>query len=134
MRMVLRTVVGAVVGTVVGAGFLLSLNALPSRCDGLPGGPGCVVVMAMALPALFAFWMFVAGLLMLAGLRKERSWQATGIGGGLWVVSIVSVVLVEAFYLDLVQEDGRLFRMAAAVVVPCLAYAIAALCTGRRAW
>ncbi|MDX8036818.1 hypothetical protein SK803_42045 [Lentzea sp. BCCO 10_0856] len=130
--MVLRTVVGAVVGVVVGAGFLLSLDVLPSRCDGLPGGPGCAVVAGMALPVLFAFWMFVAGALLWAGLRKERSWQATGIGGGLWLVLIVAAVLVEDFYLDLLQEDGRQFRLAAAVIVPCFAYAVAALSTRNK--
>lgn len=123
--MLLRTAVGALAGAVVGAGFVLTLHLLPSRAD--------IIVIAMAIPVLFAFWTVVAGVLIAGGFRlggQDRGWWATGAGSGVWVVVIVSLVFGGAFskHSDLPFEP-------VAVLVPCVAFAIAALCTGRRrAW
>jgi hypothetical protein len=123
--MLLRTVVGALAGAVVGAGFLLSLHLLPSRAD--------IVVIAMAIPVIFAFWMAVAGALIAGGFRlagQARGWWATGAGGGVWVVVIVSLVFGGAF-----SKHSDLPFPPVAVLVPCLAYMVATLCIGRRrAW
>ena len=86
--MLLRTVVGALAGAVVGAGFVLTLHLLPSRAD--------ILVIAMSIPVIFAFWMGVAGALIAGGFRlgrQERGWWATGAGGGVWIVVIVSLVI-----------------------------------------
>ncbi|KOV89761.1 hypothetical protein [Nocardia sp. NRRL S-836] len=121
--MVVRTVVGAVTGAVVGAGFVVTVHELPSR------GPGYLVL--AAVPVLFAFWAFVAGVLIAGGFRlgrQERGWWATGIGSGLWVVVVVSLVLGRVFskhaYPQLVEV--------VLILVPCVAYALAALFTSRR--
>ena len=120
-----RTVVGAVTGAVVGAGFLVTLHELPSR------GPG-YLVFAM-IPVLFAFWALVAGVLIAGGFRlgrQERGWWVTGIGGLVWVVAVVSLVMAGTFskhaYPHLVEI--------ALIGVPCVAYALAALFTSRRWW
>ncbi len=121
--MVVRTVVGAVTGAVVGAGFLVTLHELPAR------GPGYLVF--AAIPVLFAFWVFVAGVLIAGGFRlgrQERGWWVTGIGSGLWVVVIVSLVLARTFSK---HAYPQLFEVVA-IVVPCVAYALAALFTSRR--
>ena len=78
--------------------------------------------------------MVVAGVLIGVGFRvarQERGWLATSVGSVLWAVSIVAVVRLESTYLDLYQAEGVQFLMAAAVVVPCVAYAVAALTAGR---
>lgn len=122
--MLLRTVVGAVAGAVVGGGFLLSLHQLPLRAD--------ITVIAMAIPVIFAFWMFVAGVVITLGFRigrETRGWWATGIGSGLWVVAIVSIS-----FSGLLGKHSELPISKEALIglVPCVAFAVAALCTSRR--
>ncbi|ANZ36579.1 hypothetical protein BBK82_11395 [Lentzea guizhouensis] len=121
--MVVRVVVGAVTGGVVGAGFLVTLHQLPSR------GPAHLVF--AAIPVLFAFWMFVAGVLIAGGFRlgrQERGLWATGIGSGLWVVVVVSLVMARTFS----KHAHPQYAEAALILVPCVAYALAALFTSRR--
>lgn len=118
--MVLRTVVGAVAGAVAGAGFVLTMDIVPSRSG--------IGLFAMAVSVFFAFWMLVAGVLIVGGFRlgrQERGWWTTGIGSGLWVVMIVSLMFSGVFgkhaYMHLFET--------AVVLVPCVAYAVAALGT-----
>ncbi|MFI6101760.1 hypothetical protein ACIA8G_39950 [Lentzea sp. NPDC051213] len=132
--MLSRTVVGACAGALVGAGFALTLDGLRQYCYLRPGRTGCGDSSLLLLPPIFALWMLVAGALIYAGFRAarvDRGWSATGIGSGLWVVLIVAVVWFKTLFLDMYQEDGHRFLMTASVIVPCIAYAIAALCTGR---
>ncbi|MGW6447672.1 hypothetical protein [Lentzea sp. NPDC055074] len=132
--MVLRTAVGAVAGVLAGAGFALTLEGFTRYCYLRPGRTGCGVGLPVFYPPVFALWMVVAGVLIWAGFRmarQERGWLATGVGSVLWAVLIVAVVWFESAYLDLYQAEGVQFLKVAAVVVPCVAYAIAALAAGR---
>lgn len=133
--MLLRTVVGAVVGTVVGTGFLQTLNLLTRYCTGGPGRTGCGAGFWLTIGLDFAFWMLVAAALIALGFRAGRAgraWWAVGIGSGLWFVLFLAVIYVRMFHLEMVQEDGRDFLATAYVITPGVAYALAALCTGRR--
>jgi hypothetical protein len=132
--MLLRTVVGAVAGVLAGAGFALTLEGFSRYCYLRPGRVGCGVGLPVFYPPVFALWMVAAGVLIWVGFRvarQERGWLATSVGSVLWAVSIVAVVWLESTYLDLYQAEGVQFLMAAAVVVPCVAYAVAALAAGR---
>ncbi|WP_189255434.1 hypothetical protein [Lentzea flava] len=116
-------IIGALAGAVVGAGFLMSLHLLPRQGD--------IIVIAMSIPVIFAFWMAVAGGLIAGGFRlagQNRAWWATGAGGAVWVVVIVSLVFGGAF-----SKHNDLPFPPVALAVSCAAYAIAALCTGVRA-
>jgi hypothetical protein len=131
--MLMRTVVGAVVGTVVGGGFLLTFQLFVRWCNGGPTRTGCGAGLPLTIGQIFAFWLVVAGVLIYAGFRvarAERGWWAAGIGGGMWVALIVSFSFSGMFskHSDVPFEP-------VAMLVSCLAYAIAALCVGRRrAW
>ncbi|MEV6712920.1 hypothetical protein AB0M48_12890 [Lentzea sp. NPDC051208] len=132
--MLLRAVVGAGAGVLAGAGFALTLEGFNRYCYLRPGRTGCGVPLPVFYPPVFALWMVVAGVLIWAGFRvarQEREWLATSTGSVLWAVLIVAVVWFKATYLDMYQEDGRRFLVVAAVVVPCVACAVAALAVGR---
>lgn len=132
--MLLRAGVGAGAGVLAGAGFALTLEGVNRYCYLRPGRTGCGVSLPVLYPSTFALWMVVAGVLIWAGFRltrQERGWLTTGIGSVLWVVLIVAVVWFKAAYLDMYQEDGARFLLTAAVIVPCAAYAVAALAAGR---
>ncbi|MFD4673181.1 hypothetical protein ACFWNN_25900 [Lentzea sp. NPDC058450] len=132
--MVLRTVVGAVAGAVAGTGFWLTLDGFTRYCYLSPGRTGCGAGLPLVYPPVFALWMVVAAALVLGGFRigrQERGWLATGIGSGLWLALIVAVVWVEIGLLEIYPEDRRLFLAAAAVAVPCVAYAVATSAAGR---
>lgn len=129
--MVSRTAVGAIAGAVVGGGFYLNLGLLIRYCNAPLRITSCGEVLPMLIPAMFAFWMLVAGVLIALGFRvrrEARGWRATGIGSGLWVA-----VIVPLSYSGLLGKHGwPQFVEVVAVLVPCLAFATAALCTGRR--
>ncbi|GLY51965.1 hypothetical protein [Lentzea sp. NBRC 102530] len=132
--MVLRTVVGAVAGAVAGTGFFLTLDGFSRYCYLRPGRTGCGVTLPLLHPPVFAFWMVVAAAVILAGFRvgrQERGWVATGIGSGLWLVLIVAVVWFEIGCLEVHPEDRHLVLGVTAVVVPCVAYAVATSSAGQ---
>jgi hypothetical protein len=132
--MLSRTALGAVVGTMAGAGFLLSLHALTRYCNGGPGRTGCGAVFPLDFGVVLAFWMIVAGVLVHVGfrvLRTERGWWAAGAGTGLWFLLVLAVIYVRIFHLDMYQEDANRFMATMYVIVPCVAYGVAASCTGR---
>jgi len=129
--MLLRTVVGAVAGAVAGVGFLFTLGLMVRYCNGR-GGCGALPVM---VPPNLVFWVFVAGAAVLAGfrlLRQRHGWWVMGAGGALWVVLVVAVYYVTYAYLDLYQAERGPVVSAATVIGASLAYAVAALCIGRR--
>lgn len=130
--MLVRTAVGAIAGAVVGGGFFLNLALLTRYCSAGLRRTACGEVFPMLIPPMFAFWMFVAGVLIALGFRvrrEARGWWATGIGSGLWVAVIVPLA-----YSGLLGKHGwPQFVEVVAVLVPCVAYALAALCTSRRA-
>lgn len=133
--MLSRTVVGAGAGILVGAGFALTLDGLTRYCYLRPGRSGCGLQGPLLYPPFFAFWMTVAGLLIWVGfrvVRQERGWLATSIGSLLWVVLLVAVLWFRYTYLDLLQEDGHLFVLGAAVLVPGVAYAAGGMISGSR--
>lgn len=136
--MLLRSVVGACAGALAGLGFALTLDWHREYCWLKVGVTGCGDSGLWLYLPLFVFWMLVAGLLIHLGFRlarAERGWWATGLGSGLWVVLIVGVVWFKIMFLEMYQEDGHLFLMKAAVIVPCVAYLAAALFVGRaRTW
>ena len=130
--MVLRTLVGAVAGAVAGAGFLLTVYPLARYCDSGPGPAGCGRAGVLLVPSLVAFWMFVAGLLIALGFRmwrQEDGRLAAVLGCGLWVGLGLAALHVDAAYFETYGDDDLRFNTYAAVIVPCVAYAIAALCT-----
>ena len=132
--MLLRTAVGAGAGALAGAGFALTLEGFTRHCHLRPGRTGCGVSLPVLYPPVFALWTVVAGVLIWVGFRlarQERGWLATGIGSVLWAVLIVGVVWFESAYLDLYQAEGVQFLLAAAVVVPGVAYAVSASAAGR---
>jgi hypothetical protein len=132
--MVLRTGAGACAGALAGLGFALTADWHRQYCYLKPGRTGCGDSSPLLLPPIFGFWMLVAGVVIYLGFRlarAERGWWATGLGSGLWFVLIVGVVWFKTLFLDMVQEDGHLFLMQAAVIVSCVAYAAAALFVGR---
>jgi hypothetical protein len=132
--MVLRTVVGSGAGVVAGLGFAFTLDGLNRYCHLQPGRTGCGVSPPLLYPPVFALWMTVAGLLICVGFRlarQERGWLVVSVGSPLWAVLIVAVVWFKATRLEMYQADGALFLMAASVVVPCVAYAVAAVVAGR---
>lgn len=133
--MLSRTVVGACAGALAGAGVALTLDALTKYCYPRPGRTGCGDSQLLALPLTFAVWMVVAGVLIWAGFRvarQERGWVATAIGSVLWAVLLVAVLWFRYTYLELAEEDGHLFVLGAAVVVPCVAYGFAGMISGAR--
>ena len=137
--MLLRTVVGAVAGTMAGLGFVMSLEALTRYCNGGPGRTGCGTPFALTFGLGFALWMVAAAILVHLGfrlLRMERGWWVAGIGSGLWFVLLLAVVYLRIFHTDgMYQEEGRQFLVTGYLTAAGAAYAIAALCTGRRrAW
>ncbi|MFJ5987192.1 hypothetical protein [Lentzea sp. NPDC092896] len=132
--MLSRTALGAVVGTVVGAGFLLTLETLTRYCNGGPGRAGCGSGFPLTVGPVFAFWMVVAGVLIHLGfrvVRTERGWWVAGTGSALWLLLFVGVVFFRTFQVDMYQEDVHRFMATMYVVVPCVAYGVAALCAGR---
>ncbi|MEU3648981.1 hypothetical protein AB0E59_36790 [Lentzea sp. NPDC034063] len=132
--MLSRTALGAVVGTVVGAGFLLTLDTLTRYCNGGPGRAGCGSGFPLTVGPVFAFWMVVAGVLVHLGFRvtrTERGWWVAGAGSGLWLLLFVGVVFFRTFQVDMYQEDVHRFMATMYVVVPCVAYGVAALGVGR---
>jgi len=130
--------VGACGGLVAGGGFAATLEAWNGYCYLSVGRTGCGDSYPLIYASIFVFWMLVAGCLLYAGFRMaraERSWPATGLGSGLWVVLIVGVFWFKAMFLEMYQEDGHLFVMQAVVVTACAAYLVAALAVGRaRTW
>ncbi|MFS8104318.1 hypothetical protein LFM09_45150 [Lentzea alba] len=134
--MLMRTAVGAVVGTVVGGGFLLTLSVFTRWCNGGPFRTGCGGGFSLTFGPIFSFWLVVAGVLIYAGFRvtrAERWWWVIGIGGGLWFVLFLALIYVRMFHVDnMVQADVHDFMATAYVILPCAAFAVAALCTGRR--
>ena len=131
--MLLRAAVGAIAGAVVGAGFQVNLSMFVRYCNGGPSRTGCGEAFPQLVPVIFAFWIFVAGVLVALGFRaarEARGWWAIGIGSGLWVVSIVSVAFSGLLGK---HSDIPITMDAAMVLVPCLAYGLAALATSRRA-
>ncbi|WP_439663028.1 hypothetical protein ACSHWB_17225 [Lentzea sp. HUAS TT2] len=132
--MLLRTAVGAVAGVLAGAGFALTLEGVSRYCYLRPGRTGCGVGLPVFYPPVFALWMVVAGVVIWAGFRvarQERGWLVTSAGSVLWAVLIVAAVWFESTFLDLYQADAVVFFMTAAVIVPCVAYAVAAVAAGR---
>lgn len=132
--MVLRTVVGACAGVIAGLGFAATLEGWTGYCYLSVGRAGCGDSYPLIYAAIFVFWMLVAGALIYAGFRMaraERSWSATGLGSGLWVVLIVGVVWFKAMFLEMYHDESSIFLMQAAVVTAGLAYLVAALAVGR---
>ncbi|MFC3898676.1 hypothetical protein ACFOWZ_45030 [Lentzea rhizosphaerae] len=133
--MLLRGLVGASVGFLVGVGFALTLSGFDEYCELYPSTSGCGRSFLLVLLLFFACWMLVAGALIHAGFRLAhvtRGWQVTGIGSALWVLLAVGVVGFGPFLLDVYPKDVRLFSLNGAVVTSCVAYAVAAVSTGRR--
>jgi hypothetical protein len=122
-----RGLIGAAVGLLVGVGFVLSWNALPpNRCDPTGRGGFCIDGRVFAAPILVLVWALVATALLAFTLRRtepEPAWPAAaGLGCVLWVA-----LGVGAGMLGLAVGSD-----VAKVLVPCFAYAVAALCTSRE--
>ena len=117
-------------GTVVGGGFVLTLKVFTRWCNGGLTRTGCGAGYPMTVGPMFVFWTVVAGVLIYAGFRvsrTERAWWAAGIGGGVWVVLLLSFL-----YGGMFSKHSDIPFVPVALLVPCSAYAIAALCLGRR--
>jgi hypothetical protein len=132
--MLLRGLVGASVGFLVGVGFALTLSGFDEYCELYPSASGCSSFLLVLL-LFFACWALVAGALIHAGFRLAhvtRGWQVTGIGSALWVLLAVGVVGFGPLLLHVYPKDVRLFSLNGAVATACVAYAVAAVSTGRR--
>lgn len=95
---------------------------------------GCGGSLLLVLPVTFSFWMLAGVVLIYAGFRASRVGRvrwAAGIGSALWFVLYLTLIYIN-FHLDMYQEDAHRFMTKAYVIAPCVAYAIAALCTGSR--
>ena len=133
--MLLRTVVGAVAGTLAGIGFVASLDALTRYCYEDPARRGCGVPPMQTFGLGLSLWMVVAATLIYLGfrlLRMERGWWVAGIGSGLWFVLVLAVIYLRMNTDGMYQEEGHEFLAAGYLAAAGVAYAIAALGTGRR--
>jgi len=132
--MVLRGLVGVSAGFLVGVGFALSVSGFREYCDVEPLPTACGGWSLLLLLLIFVCWTLVAGVLIHTGFRlarETRGWSAAAIGSVLWVGLFVVFLFVRP--TDHVhQEHDRVFLLNAVAVVACVAYAIAALGTGRR--
>ncbi|KJK42484.1 hypothetical protein UK23_37025 [Lentzea aerocolonigenes] len=129
---------GVCAGLLAGGGFAATLEGWTWYCYPPAGHTGCGDSYPLVYALVFVFWMLVAGGLLHAGFRMaraERSWSATGVGSGLWVVLIVGVVWFKAMFLEMYHDESALFLMEAEVVTAGVAYLVAALTVGRaRTW
>ena len=132
--MVLRTAVGTVAGSLAGAGLLVTIYMFASYCDSGRGRRGCGAGSVLLIPSFFLFWMYVAGVLIVLGFGMRRQgggWPTAWIGSGLWVVLGMAFHYVDALYVHPQMPTDLRVMAHAAVIVPCVAYTIAALCTYR---